>query len=46
MLDMFFSRYIGNKVDGVIAIVKYWCLVVVLMLENKYGLGVGGIDRL
>ena len=26
-------------------IVKYWCLFVVLILEDKHDLGVGGIDR-
>ena len=45
MLDIYFSWYFGNMVDGAMTIVKYWYLFAVLMLEDKHGLGVGGIDR-
>ena len=45
MLDYYFSWYLGNLLDRAIATIKYWCLFLVLMLEDKHGLGVGGIDR-
>ena len=45
IFDICFSWYLDNKIDGAITIVKYWCLFAVLMFEDKYGLGVGGIDR-
>ena len=46
MLDLCFSWYLGNIVDGAIVIIKYWCLFAIFMLEGKHGLGVGEIDRL
>ena len=45
MLDICFSGYLGNMIVRAIAIVKFWCSIAVLMLEDKHDLGVGGIDR-
>ena len=47
MLDMCFSlECLGNIGDWAMAIIEFWCSFTFLMLEDKHGLGVGGIDRL